>query len=149
MQQYPSFTNSFNESDLILKKSKQQAAVACSKEDEVVDEEDMESFNDIKSKKSAYYDKRRISRKSRQKVRLTDPVKFVDLNFVMNYEQYFKPSIDPKLQLNVKGPLAYLFFRFEANMAYIPEIEDTDERDQELIPPHEETDPTRDEIPEK
>jgi hypothetical protein len=47
------------------------------------------------------------------RLRLTDPVTLVDLDVVSNYDAFFSSSIDPKLSLNTKGPLANLWFGFK------------------------------------
>lgn len=64
---------------------------------------------------SECYEDRRAHRKCKKKVRSTDKVNFYDLPFASDYEKFLKRSIDPKLQLKVKGPLSNLFFQFKAD----------------------------------
>jgi hypothetical protein len=48
-------------------------------------------------------------------MRRCDPTSLVDLEFVCDYDEYFRQCIDPKIKLNTKGPLANLWFGFKVN----------------------------------
>jgi hypothetical protein len=54
--------------------------------------------------------RKRARNQSRQ-----DPVLFRDLHVTSDYDQLLKPLMDPMLHLNVKGPLANLWFGFKAD----------------------------------
>lgn len=46
--------------------------------------------------------------------RRTDEVHFVDLPGVADYDAFFSEFIDPKLSMNIKGPLSNNFWSFTA-----------------------------------
>jgi hypothetical protein len=64
--------------------------------------------------------KRSIERKNRAKMkRLSankrrDPVYVVDVHAIPDFDKFFKPCINEKMTLNVKGPLANLHFNIKA-----------------------------------
>lgn len=75
-------------------------------------------FNSVNEVSITSYNTRKLKRiaenKINQKQRKSDPVKFIDLDHTLDYDSYFKPVMDEKLQLCVKGPLANLFFCFKS-----------------------------------
>lgn len=83
---------------------------------------------DIKSKPKDVIDltkehgERRIERKAERSKRRTDQVNFVDLPVVCDYDLFFKDCIDSKLCLNVKGPMANLWYSFTAIEGETPEL---------------------------
>jgi len=65
------------------------------------------------------YEGRRVKRKNVKAPRRKDPVEFVDLPGASDYDSFFAPCFPDDLSLNMKGPMANLFFSFKAAKQHV------------------------------
>ena len=101
--------------------------IDCSDDDD--DDDDNFDNPEAYNKKNNLNNFKRKARGTNKLVeRRYDPVKVIDLVYLLDWKTWLSGYIDPKLQCNTKGPLAHLFFGFQVKQ----NISDT-EHNSELI----------------
>lgn len=118
MQSYPSHSQSVS-----IKLPKNES------ENEKDDSNPVVQFNSITGRSiisnkdgSNASDTKQMKRQKLNNVRRQDEARFVDLSHTSDYDNWLKELMDKNLSLNVKGPLANLFFSFTADDESIDDV---------------------------